>query len=91
MKGVFLPDEESIRELFGPWLDKGLNVYTQFDEVHGWCLKVKFRPPSNGIPVWQLDAKQLTSAKKAERYFTKLRDTEMVKVCGPLLPAQPNP
>jgi hypothetical protein len=59
-------------------------VYIQEDELHGWCLKVKFLPPSNGIPVWHLDPKRLTSAKKAEQYFIELRDKEMVKFCGPL-------
>ena len=82
MATQFLPDEDSLRELFAPHFERGMHVFLEDHPLYGWALKVRFSPESNALPVFDLPPEKMQTAEDAQKYVEYVRDELLVKFLG---------
>ncbi|UYZ64892.1 hypothetical protein [Hymenobacter weizhouensis] len=77
----FLPDEESLREIFGAYMDKGLRFEMKPDSYFGcYALKVRFAEGSNASPVLPLYPDKMQTPEAAQQWLEHLRDEQLAMI-----------
>ncbi len=77
----FTPDQESLREIFGAYMDKGLQFeVTPEPYFGGYALKVLFAEGSNASPLLPLPAEEMQTPEAAQQWLEHLRDTKLAMI-----------
>lgn len=74
----FLPDQESLQEIFGAYMALGLRFEVKPDTYFGcYALKVRFAEGSNASPVFPLLPAEMQTPEAAQQWLEQLRDTKV--------------
>ncbi|MCR5886673.1 hypothetical protein LRS06_02560 [Hymenobacter sp. J193] len=77
----FLPDQESLQEIFGAYIARGLRFEVQPDAYFGYyALKVLFGEGSNASPVLHLPPEKMQTPEAAQQWLEHLRDTQLTRI-----------
>ena len=80
----FLPDQESLSEIFGAYMARGLTFNVQHDAYFGgYVLKVRFGEGSNAVPVFPLPAEKMQTPEEAQQWLEQVRDNELAGFARP--------
>lgn len=76
----FLPDQDSMQDIFGAYLAQGLSFELQPDSYFCGCaLKVYFGEGSNAVPLFPLPAEKMQTPEAAQQWLEHVRDTMLVQ------------
>lgn len=79
----FLPDQDSLREVFGAYMDKGLRFEMKQDSYFRcYALKVRFAEGSNASPVLPLYPEKMQTPEAAQQWLEHLRDEQVALFAG---------
>lgn len=74
----YLPDRESLQEIFGDYMAKGLQFELLPDPIfREYGLKVRFAKGSNAAPVFALPPEKMQTPEMARQWLEQLRDTDL--------------
>lgn len=74
----FLPDEESMAEIFGEYLARGIEFELKPEPYfQGYALKVRLGAGSDVVPLLPLPADQMQTPEAAQQWLEHVRDTMM--------------
>ncbi|RSK49393.1 hypothetical protein [Hymenobacter rigui] len=82
----FLPDQDSLQEIFGAYMAKGLRFEVKPDAYFGChALKVLFAEGSNAAPVFPLPPEKMQTPEAAQQWLEQLRDTQLALITRGML------
>ncbi|GAA3923243.1 hypothetical protein [Hymenobacter algoricola] len=74
----FLPDEESMTEIFGAHMARGMRFeFEPAPYFHGYALKVRMGAGSDVVPMLPLPEDEMQTPEDARAWLEHLRDTMM--------------
>lgn len=78
--GYFIPDQDSLQEIFGAYMARGLRFEVKPDDYFGcYAVKVRFAEGSNASPVFPLPPEEMQTPEAAQQWLEQLRDEQLAK------------
>ena len=76
----YLPDAESLEEIFGEYMNRGLRFdLTPVKQFGCYGLRVRFGLPSNVAPLFGLWPDKMETPEQAQQWLEEVRDTQLVE------------